>query len=163
MESEGGFGALILVYAVLMQRVATTTRARIVEWLTEIVAIQKPVKAAARGPVPARIPSQRVRFHASGNHGVGFQWLLIEMGALTAAGPKAIAANRREMPPFSRLLLHQPAERLQPDVDNVTSGSPVPAKDHRLGKFRVIVGHYRLKPHPIIRRIFSEQVDQAVG
>jgi hypothetical protein len=37
MESEGRFGALILVYAVLMQLVATITRTRIVEWLTEIV------------------------------------------------------------------------------------------------------------------------------
>ena len=94
MKSESGFGALILVYSVLMQRVATTTRARIVEWLTEIVAIEKPVKAAARSPMPARIPSQRVRFHASGNHSVGFQWLLIDLGALGASGPKAIAANR---------------------------------------------------------------------
>src|ERR1700732_3249195 len=110
MESEGGFRALILVYAVLMQRVATTTCARIVEWLTEIVAIEKPVKAAARSPVPARIPSQRVGFNASGNHCVGFQWLLIEMGALGAAGPEPIAANRREMPPFSLLLLPQPVE-----------------------------------------------------
>ena len=64
MESEGGFGALILVYAILMQRVSTTTRARIVKWLTEIVAIEKPVKATARSPVPACVPSQRVRFHA---------------------------------------------------------------------------------------------------
>ena len=47
---------------------------------------QKPVEAAARSPVPASIPSQRVRFHASGNHGVGFQWLLIEIGALGAPG-----------------------------------------------------------------------------
>ena len=105
MESEGGFRALILVYTVLMQCVATTTRARIVEWLTEIVAIEKPVKAAARSPVPTRIPCQRIRFHASGNHGVGFQRLLIKMGALGAAGPEAIAANRREMPAFSLLLL----------------------------------------------------------
>ena len=45
---------------------------------------QKPVEAAARSPVPARIPGQRVRFHASGNHGVGFQWLLIKMSALGA-------------------------------------------------------------------------------
>jgi hypothetical protein len=57
MESEGRFGTLVLAYAVLMQRIATTTRARIVKWLTEIVAIEKPVKAAARSPVPARIPS----------------------------------------------------------------------------------------------------------
>jgi hypothetical protein len=64
MESEGGFSALILVYTVLMQRVSTTTRARIVKWLTEIVAVEKPVKATARSPVPAGIPSQRVRFHA---------------------------------------------------------------------------------------------------
>ena len=94
MESEGGFGALILVYPVLMQRVAAATRVRIVERLTEIVAIKKPVKAAARSPVPARIPSQCVRFHASGNHGVGFQWLLIKMGALGTARPEAIAADR---------------------------------------------------------------------
>jgi hypothetical protein len=52
MESEGGFGALILVYPVLMQRVVTTTRARIVEWLTDIVAIKKPVKAAACSSYP---------------------------------------------------------------------------------------------------------------
>jgi hypothetical protein len=39
MEREGGFRALILVYAILMQPVPTTSRARIVEWLTEIVAI----------------------------------------------------------------------------------------------------------------------------
>ena len=78
MESEGGFGALILVYAVLMQRVSTTTRARIVKWLTEIVAIEKPVEATARSPVPACISSQRVRFHAGSNHGVGFQRLLIK-------------------------------------------------------------------------------------
>jgi hypothetical protein len=49
--------------------VATTTRARIVEWLAEIVPIQKPVKATARRPVPARIPRQRIRLHAGGNHG----------------------------------------------------------------------------------------------
>jgi hypothetical protein len=97
MESEGGFCALILVHAVLMQRVATTPRACIVEWLTEIVSIQKPVKATARSPVPARIPSQRIRLHAGGNHGVGFHWLLIETGALLPADPETIAANRREM------------------------------------------------------------------
>jgi hypothetical protein len=39
MEREGRFGALILVYAILMRPVPTTSRARIVEWLTEIVAI----------------------------------------------------------------------------------------------------------------------------
>jgi hypothetical protein len=94
MESEGGFGALILVYPVLMQRVVTTTRARIVEWLTDIVAIKKPVKAAACSSVPARIPSQCIRLHASGNHGVGFHWLLIKMRALGTARPEAIAANR---------------------------------------------------------------------
>jgi hypothetical protein len=114
MEREGGFGALILVYTVLVQCVSATTRARIVKWLTEIVAIQKPVKATARSPVPASIPSQRVRFHAGSNHGVGFQRLLIKMSALSAAGPEAIAADRREMPRFSLLLLHQPTERPQP-------------------------------------------------
>jgi hypothetical protein len=39
------------------QRVLTTTRSRIVKWLTEIVAIEKPVEAAARSLVPTRIPS----------------------------------------------------------------------------------------------------------
>ena len=94
MESEGGFRALILVYAVLMQRVATTTRARIVEWLTEIVAIEKPAKAAARSPVPARIPSQRVRSTQAAIMAWASSGCLIEMGALGAAGPEAIAANR---------------------------------------------------------------------
>jgi hypothetical protein len=130
---RGWIRALILVYTVLVQRVSATTRARIVKCLNEIVAIQKPVKATARGPVPACIPSQRVRFHAGCNHGVGFQRLLIKMSALSAAGPEAIAADRREMPRFSLLLLNQPTERPQPDVDNLPSGSPVPAEDHRLG------------------------------
>jgi hypothetical protein len=129
MESEGGFGALILVYTVLMQRVSTPTRARIVKWLTEIVAIEKPVKATARSPVPACIPSQRVRFHAGSNHGVGFQRVLIKMSARGTASPEPIAADRREMPRFSLLLLYQPTERPQPNVDNLPSGSPVPAED----------------------------------
>jgi hypothetical protein len=43
---------------------------------------------------------------------------------------EAIAANRRGMPAFSLLPPQQPAERSKPNVDNVTSGSPVPAEDH---------------------------------
>jgi hypothetical protein len=76
---------------------------------------------------------------------------------------RATLSNWREMPPFGLLLLHEPAERSQSNFHDITSGSPVPAEDHRMGKLRVVVGRYRLKPHPIIRRIRSEQVDRAVG
>src|SRR5580704_1721708 len=106
MESEGGFCALILVYPVLMQRISTTTRARIVERQTEIVPIEKPVETAAGRPVPAGIPSQRIGFHAGGNHGMGFHRLLIETGSLLAPDPESIAANRREMATFGLLVLH---------------------------------------------------------
>jgi hypothetical protein len=81
---------------------------------------------------------------------VGFHWLLIEMGAFLATDPKAIASDRREMRTFSLLLLYQPPERPQSNVNDVSSGSSVSAEDHRLGNFCVVVSRYRLKPHPII-------------
>jgi len=79
-----------------MQRVATATRAGIVEWLPKIVATQEPFEATTRSPVPSRVVRQRIRFHASGDHGVGFQRLLIKARTFAAAGPESITADWRE-------------------------------------------------------------------
>ena len=46
-ECKAGFGALILIYSILMQRVATATRNRIVKRLPKIVATEKPFESQA--------------------------------------------------------------------------------------------------------------------
>src|SRR6516162_4761679 len=112
LESEAGFGSLILIDTIGMQCVVTATRTGIVEWLPKIVAPEEPFEASTRSPVASRVAGQRVRFHTSGDHGIGFKWLLIKACAFVVAGPESIAADRREMTTFSPLLLHQPAERL---------------------------------------------------
>jgi hypothetical protein len=48
MEGKARFGALVLVDAILMQRVAATAGRRIVERQTEIVATEKPFERPSR-------------------------------------------------------------------------------------------------------------------
>ena len=89
MKSKTRFRSLILVYPIRMQGVAASARGRIIEWLPKIVASQKPLKAAARSPVPGPVSSQRVGFQTGGNHGVGFQRLLIEAGAFSSRASRS--------------------------------------------------------------------------
>src|SRR5271165_942238 len=55
LESKTGFGSLVLVNPIGVQRVVTATGGRIVEWLPEIVATKKPLEAAACSTVPSHI------------------------------------------------------------------------------------------------------------
>src|SRR3954447_3188317 len=100
-----------------MQRVTASAGTGIVKRLPKIIAPEEPFKTASRGPAPVLIPGKRICFETGGNHRMSFQWLLIEPGSLAAAGPEAIASNRREMSGFAFLSLNQPAQGFQPDIE----------------------------------------------
>ena len=93
----------------MQKRVATAAGRWIVERLAKIVPPEKPLEAPARRLAPELIASHRERFETGGDHGVGFQGLLIEARPLAAARPKAVAADRREVAGFRGLRIEQPA------------------------------------------------------
>ncbi len=69
MEGEGGFGALVLVNAILMETVAATAGAGVVEGEAEIVAAEEPFEGAFGLASPHGIPGDAEGLLAGADHG----------------------------------------------------------------------------------------------
>src|SRR5207248_1243571 len=99
--------------------------------------------------VPEFVASDGECLQTGGDHGVRLQRLLIETRLFTAALPKAVAADRREMPIPRRLRGEQPAQRGEADVQDLRLRSPMTAEDHGVGKLGIVVRGNSLEPRPV--------------
>ena len=80
-----------------MQAVATTAGGRIVNRQMQIIAAEEPFESASGFFAPALVSGDAIRFETRGDHGLGFDRLLIEARALAAAFIKAIGADGNKM------------------------------------------------------------------
>ena len=104
-ESQCGFGSLVFVAPVRVQAVAAAAGLGAVEFQSEIIPAQKPVKGALRLLMPPWVGCGAVCFQASGNRGVRFDGLLVEVRAYAVTPIESIAANGPQMAMLARSVL----------------------------------------------------------
>jgi hypothetical protein len=131
-ESQRRFSALILIHAVNMQSVSATARLGVVERNAQVISPLKPIKSLGGLGQPVGVASSFVSFHARANGGMCLNSLLVESGRLLAPLPETIGANRPKVSFGGELVLHQPAERFETDVEEIRL--PGPASRHDQGK-----------------------------
>src|SRR4051794_17755789 len=110
---------------ILAQRIAATTRGRIVKRLAEIVAPEKPFEAKLSSALPIFVTSDSVRLETGREHRVRFQRLLIEPRSFTTLRPEAVASDRRKVSAVRDLRLQQPAQRGETDFEHLALRSPM--------------------------------------
>src|SRR6266446_6522840 len=115
-----------------MQSVTTSSRAGIVERFSEVVPTKEPLETTSRRARPVFIMRESKSLETGRDGSIGFHRLLIEARAFTAALPKTVGADRREMSGFRSLRFHQPAERLQTCLEYLATRSPMATQDHRM-------------------------------
>ena len=84
-EGQGGFRSLVSVDAIHMQPIAAAARFRRVEFESQIVPADEPVKGALRVFVPPEVRGGAIGFQTSRNRGLRLDGLLVEIGARAAA------------------------------------------------------------------------------
>src|SRR5213593_1660220 len=133
-----------------MQSVTTSSRTGIVERFSEVVATKEPFETASRRALPVFVMRESKSLETGRDGSIRLHRLLIEARAFTAALPKTVGTNRREMSGFRSLRFHQPAKRLQTCLEYLATRSPMTTQDHRMRKLCVIVGGDRLEPFPLL-------------
>src|ERR1700745_1692641 len=108
-----------------MQSVTTTPRAGIVERFSEVVPTKEPLETTARRALPVFVMREGKSLETGRDGSIGLHRLVIEARAFSAALPKTVGANRREMSGLRSLRFHQPAERLQTCLEDVATRSPM--------------------------------------
>src|SRR5438552_18823377 len=108
-----------------MQGITTSSCAGIIQRLTKIIAAEEPLETTSRCALPVFVMRKSKSLETGRYDCIGFDRLLIEPRAFTAALPKAIATNRCEMSGLRFLHFHQPAKRLQTCLEDVTTRSPM--------------------------------------
>src|SRR5438105_13112965 len=96
-----------------MQSITTSSRAGIVERFSKIVPTKEPLETASRRALPVFVMRESKSLQTSRDGSIGFHRLLIEARALSAALPKTVGADRREMYRLLSLRFHQPADQPQ--------------------------------------------------
>ncbi len=104
-KSECRFRALVFVYAIRMQTIATTPSGRVINGKVQVIATQEPLEGASRFIAPTFIAGDAVRLEAGRDHRLCFDWLLIETCTFTALPIKPIRSDRDEMSAFSMCAL----------------------------------------------------------
>src|SRR3989442_8034428 len=115
-KRQRGFGALVQIDAVNVQRVETAAGAGVVKGLAEIVPPKKPLERLARFIEPEIVPGADERLPTGRNCGGGLDRLLIKFRPRSALSVKTAGTDGAEMAGFRRLLLREPAQTAQADV-----------------------------------------------
>src|SRR4029450_8257284 len=146
-----------------MQSVTASSRTGVVERFSQVVSAKEPLETASRCAFPVFVMRESKTLQTGRDGSIGLHRLLIEGRAVASALPKTVGTNRREMSDFRSLRFHQPAERLQTCLEYVATRSPMTAKDHRMRKFRVVVGGDGLEPLPFLGTVSLKQLEQSRG
>src|SRR5207249_10785010 len=92
-KSEGRFGPLVLIAAVGVQAISAASGGGIVDRQAEIIAAQEPVESPMEMGIPEAGAGHMLGRQAGGDHGLGFNRLLVEARPGAAAREKSIAAD----------------------------------------------------------------------
>ena len=143
-----------------MQAVATAARGGIVERQPEVVAAEEPFERPARFGDPEDIVGRLVRLDARRHRGLRFDGLLVPKGAFFAARIKSVRTDGPERTGVRGLDLHEPAQRLQPELLHRQVVHATAAEDHRVRQFGVRVGNSVFEPMPFPGRGVVVTLDQ---
>src|ERR1043165_4028375 len=107
--------ALILVGAVSMQTVTTSSGHRVINGKIQIVTSKKPFKRSSRFLSPALVSCDAGGLETGGHHGLSFHRLLVESCTFSALMIKAVGADRHKVSScfVGALQVGEPAERFQ--------------------------------------------------
>lgn len=149
MEGEGGFGTLVGIDAIVMKAVAAASGAGVVEAESEVVAAKEPFESTFGFFRPRGILGVAEGFEAGGNHGLGFDGLLIEIGVDAVFDTEAVAADGTEMAGLGFLQRGEPGEGFESDLKRFGMGHPLAAENQCLTESGVVIGGDVLKPRPV--------------
>ena len=147
-----------------MQAVIATAGRRIVQRLVEVVAAEEPLEGTPGLIEPEAIIGRLEGFDAGRYRGLRLDRLLVETGPRAAATIEPVRADRHEVA-VAGLLGHQPAQRLQPQLQRPLPMRPAmaAAADERVRQLRVDVAQDRLEPRPILLALRLVQANQLFG
>ena len=150
LEREGGLRALILVRAVVVQAVAAAARGGIVKGNAKVVAAEEPLESATRLAPPEAVVGRAECFEAGGDHGLGFDRLLVKDRAGAVPFMEAIAADRAEMTGRGVLVASQPAQAFEACLKSLRMGHHAAADDQCLAEAGVVIGDAGFEPGPCV-------------
>ena len=157
---ERRLGSLVVVGTVFEESVAAAASRRIGEREADDVVAEEPFESVPSAIVPGSVAGRFTCLEAGCECGVGFERLLIECGGGCSAAEKSAAAHWGEAARRRCLDRHEPVEHRKPRIERRAITRPAAARDKRLAKPGVVVGHHVLRPAPVVRCIAPVLVEQ---
>src|SRR5687768_12283632 len=114
-----------------MEPVTAAAGRGIVERKLKRIFSEEPAKGAAHLVRPALFSGSAPGFEASGDHGAGLEWLLIEARSLGGSRIEPIRADRVEVAFLRALDVDQPCKGPQASSDHLLTSQAMPGNDER--------------------------------
>src|SRR5260370_454622 len=158
-----------------MQPIAAAACLGRVEFESEIVPADEPVKGALRMFIPPDVRCGAIGFQTGRDRCLRLNGLLVEIGARAAAAVKPITANGSKVTLLGHLQFRQPAQGQQPPLKYRLLSGCLSAHNQGLRELGVVVRQSLFKPLPVRMRTrfkdlhepasqcLSGLVDQAVS
>ena len=145
-ETQAGFGALVFVNSIRMQAIAATAGFRIIEWQSELILIEVPIKDPPGVVRPQVVSGGALRFEAGCNHCASFHRLLIEHCFSIASHVKPIRSDGRKVSFDRTLFRHKKGQGTKTCRDHFLVFQPRSGYQKRLWQARVAIRQPILKP-----------------